>query len=250
MPVCKKGVVRRKLKTPNEAINIVRSTNKTSTSTLLTSFIHWDKSPAGYRKSSMPVFYSLFPALLAVFVLNTVLPIQPRPGLPVGYLLCNIPCSCVCVWFALYWPQVHPMGWVAQIKEYDELKRKEEDEKKQETEKDLIPQCGKKPAHRHGEPWTQADTSTDLGISQKSVSKSIQIAKAVEEYPELAASVDEIKDIRDKAEAIRMYLKQSNESLGVQNRAAEIKIRGKIFAMVKCIHYFRTYSVWMARGKQ
>ena len=86
------------------------------------------------------------------------------------------------------------MGWVAQIKEYDELKRKEEDEKKQETE------------------------------------------KAVEEYPELAASVDEIKDIRDKAEAIRMYLKQSNESLGVQNRAAEIKIRGKIFAMVKCIH--------------
>jgi N6-adenosine-specific RNA methylase IME4 len=39
-----------------------------------------------------------------------------------------------------------------------------------------------------------------------------------------AASVDEAKGIRDKAEALRIYAKQSGQSLEVQNRCAEIKL--------------------------
>lgn len=39
-----------------------------------------------------------------------------------------------------------------------------------------------------------------------------------------ARSIDEVKDIRDKAEAMRLYLKQRNESLEAQNAAAEIKL--------------------------
>jgi DNA (cytosine-5)-methyltransferase 1 len=42
-----------------------------------------------------------------------------------------------------------------------------------------------------------------------------------------ARTIHEVKDIRDKAEALRMYLKQRGESLKVQNAAAEIKIRAE-----------------------
>lgn len=40
-----------------------------------------------------------------------------------------------------------------------------------------------------------------------------------------AKSIDEIKKIRDKAEAFRLYAKQQKESLVVQNDVAEIKLR-------------------------
>lgn len=43
----------------------------------------------------------------------------------------------------------------------------------------------------------------------------------------LASSVDEIKDIRDKAEAMRAYAKQAGESLEMQNQCAEIKLRAE-----------------------
>src|SRR5258708_10746800 len=39
-----------------------------------------------------------------------------------------------------------------------------------------------------------------------------------------AASVDEAKGIRDRAEALRIYAKQSGQSLEVVNRCAEIKL--------------------------
>jgi N6-adenosine-specific RNA methylase IME4 len=42
-----------------------------------------------------------------------------------------------------------------------------------------------------------------------------------------AASVDEAKGIRDKAEALRIYAKQSGQTLEVQNRCAEIKLRAE-----------------------
>ncbi len=45
--------------------------------------------------------------------------------------------------------------------------------------------------------------------------------QAVEE----ARSVDELKDIRDRAEAFRLYAKQQKQSLEVQNKVAEIKLR-------------------------
>lgn len=42
-----------------------------------------------------------------------------------------------------------------------------------------------------------------------------------------ARSIDEVKDIRDKAEALRLYVKQQGESLEMQNDVAEIKLRAE-----------------------
>jgi hypothetical protein len=44
---------------------------------------------------------------------------------------------------------------------------------------------------------------------------------------EMAASIDEVKSIRDKAEAMRIYARQAQYSLEMQNRCAEIKIRAE-----------------------
>lgn len=43
----------------------------------------------------------------------------------------------------------------------------------------------------------------------------------------LASSIDEVKQIRDQAEAIRQYIRQQKGSLEIQNQAAEIKIRAE-----------------------
>lgn len=42
-----------------------------------------------------------------------------------------------------------------------------------------------------------------------------------------AKSIDEVKQIRDKAEALRLYVKQQGESLTMQNDIAEIKLRAE-----------------------
>jgi DNA modification methylase len=42
-----------------------------------------------------------------------------------------------------------------------------------------------------------------------------------------ARDVDEVKDIRDKAEALRLYLRQQHASLEAQNHCAEIKLRAE-----------------------
>jgi len=44
---------------------------------------------------------------------------------------------------------------------------------------------------------------------------------------ELARTVDEVKQIRDKAEAMRLYCKQAKASLEMQNQCAEIKLRAE-----------------------
>jgi N6-adenosine-specific RNA methylase IME4 len=44
---------------------------------------------------------------------------------------------------------------------------------------------------------------------------------------QLATNVDEVKDLRDKAEALRLYMKQAGESLWMQNQCAEIKVRAE-----------------------
>jgi 16S rRNA G966 N2-methylase RsmD len=43
----------------------------------------------------------------------------------------------------------------------------------------------------------------------------------------LAASIDEVRDIRNKAEAVRIYLQQRGDTLEAQNRAAELKLRAE-----------------------
>lgn len=50
---------------------------------------------------------------------------------------------------------------------------------------------------------------------------------AIQQAIQKAASVDEAKGIRDKAEALRIYAKQSGQSLEVQNKCAEIKLRAE-----------------------
>ena len=42
-----------------------------------------------------------------------------------------------------------------------------------------------------------------------------------------AEPVDDVKDIRDKAEALRVYAKQAGYGLDIQNRVAELKIRAE-----------------------
>jgi len=44
---------------------------------------------------------------------------------------------------------------------------------------------------------------------------------------EKAASIDEVLQIRDKAEALRVYVRQQGESFDMQNYCAEIKIRAE-----------------------
>ena len=44
---------------------------------------------------------------------------------------------------------------------------------------------------------------------------------------EAASGIDEVKNIRDKAEAMRAYAKQAHLSLGMQNKCAEIKVRAE-----------------------
>ncbi len=66
------------------------------------------------------------------------------------------------------------------IKEYDELKRKIEGERKP---------GGKNGVYLtsiNGEGWSQAKTAEDLHISQPTISRAIKIATAIEKYPELA----------------------------------------------------------------
>lgn len=62
-----------------------------------------------------------------------------------------------------------------------------------------------------------------------------------------AKSIDEVKDIRDKAEAMRLYLKQRDESLEAQNTAAEIKLwaerkAGEMLAAMEKAKGGRTYQ--------
>ena len=43
----------------------------------------------------------------------------------------------------------------------------------------------------------------------------------------VAKKIDEVKEIRDKAEALRVYAKQQGQGLEMQNACAEIKIRAE-----------------------
>lgn len=54
----------------------------------------------------------------------------------------------------------------------------------------------------------------------------VQFNKAKKELA-LATDIDEVKDIRDKAEALRLYAKQHGETLEMQNGCAEIKLRAE-----------------------
>jgi len=63
---------------------------------------------------------------------------------------------------------------------------------------EFLPAIGKKLRGRPPKPWTQEDTAEVLGISQQRVSLAIQMAEALEKYPEL-------KKLETEREAIRMF---------------------------------------------
>src|SRR5208283_2415404 len=44
---------------------------------------------------------------------------------------------------------------------------------------------------------------------------------------EIARTLDEVKQVRDKSEAMRLYCKQARASLEMQNQCAEIKLRAE-----------------------
>jgi hypothetical protein len=71
------------------------------------------------------------------------------------------------------------------IKEYDEMKRKFEGEKPRGYIKTLkqFADLGNLP---ESEGWTQEKTAKDLNTSRQTIGRAIQIANAIEEYPELA----------------------------------------------------------------
>jgi len=57
--------------------------------------------------------------------------------------------------------------------------------------------------------------------------RSLELMESARVALEEARTVDDVKDIRDRAEALRVYAKQVGESLAIQNDCAEIKIRAE-----------------------
>ncbi len=75
----------------------------------------------------------------------------------------------------------------------------------------------------NGEPVDQKAGSREASEETKDLT---HFDKARREL-ELATTIYEVKSIRDKAAAVQAYLKQSCQSLEIQNMAAEIKIRAE-----------------------
>jgi N6-adenosine-specific RNA methylase IME4 len=65
------------------------------------------------------------------------------------------------------------------------------------------------------------------GKEETALKKELVYLDAIRQAIQKAATVDQAKGIRDKAEALRIYAKQSGQSLEVQNRCAEIKLRAE-----------------------
>lgn len=73
---------------------------------------------------------------------------------------------------------------------------------------------------------TTIDTETGEIIEAETVGSLLKLEEASRYLAEVK-SVDEVKDIRDKAEAMRVYAKQARLGLESQNYAAEIKLRAE-----------------------
>jgi N6-adenosine-specific RNA methylase IME4 len=78
-------------------------------------------------------------------------------------------------------------------------------------------------------PGTPAALSSGTGHSEEGGKMNQELSHFDKARHELAMaqSVDEVKGIRDKAEALRAYAKQAGESLEMQNQCAEIKLRAE-----------------------
>lgn len=68
---------------------------------------------------------------------------------------------------------------------------------------------------------------SDTAIEVHSPGQILAIIEGAKQALALASSVREVKDLRDKAEAIRLYTRQRDSSFEVQNSAAELKVRAE-----------------------
>lgn len=66
-----------------------------------------------------------------------------------------------------------------------------------------------------------------MSTSLTNTSKGIALLASARTALAEASTLDDVKQIRDKAEAIRMYVRSAGESLQVQNAAADIKLRAE-----------------------
>jgi hypothetical protein len=73
---------------------------------------------------------------------------------------------------------------------------------------------------------TNCESSHDLAIHAKSEHDLALISEGIRVLS-VATSFDEIKSLRDKAEAVRVFARAANLNLEFQNRAAELKLRAE-----------------------
>ena len=80
---------------------------------------------------------------------------------------------------------------------------------------------------RHSKSRANGRDHTRRGRLRKDMTNALSNFDAARRAIEKAASIDEVKAIRDRAEALRGYIRQSSQGLEMQNKCAEIKLRAE-----------------------
>lgn len=77
--------------------------------------------------------------------------------------------------------------------------------------------------------WSVVSTAAKEASKKQGNVMTTALVKFDQAYRALqeARTIDEIKEVRDKAEALRLYVKQQGDSLEMQNTCAEIKLRAE-----------------------
>jgi N6-adenosine-specific RNA methylase IME4 len=68
---------------------------------------------------------------------------------------------------------------------------------------------------------------SSLPVKVEPVNTSLAFFESAKQALAICATIDEVKEIRDRAEALRVYQRQSGESLTMQNQCCEIKLRAE-----------------------
>lgn len=79
-------------------------------------------------------------------------------------------------------------------------------------------------------PIQPEETNSESGLSIASTESAVSILSSGGAALSVASTVEEVKDIRDKAEAMRKYVETSGLGLNAQNEVAELKLRAERMA--------------------